>query len=141
MRYSEPATRRFPRILVAGLLVVVFALGYAVVAASSPTSAAPSAIGQADGVLSDETLSTYGSEAAAARWVATPTASAHVSGKAVDLSVEAARWLSAHGATYGLCRIYGNEPWHYELRPRAVAHGCPPTYADPTRDPRMRGAQ
>ena len=26
---------------------------------------------------------------------------------------------------YGLCQIYGNEPWHYELRPDAVDHGCP----------------
>ena len=40
--------------------------------------------------------------------------------------------------TYGLCRIYGNEPWHYELRPDAVDHGCPPMYADPTHDPRMQ---
>ena len=50
----------------------------------------------------------------------------------------AAAWLSAHGAAYGLCQIYGNEPWHYELRPEAVDHGCPPTYADPTHDPRMQ---
>ena len=39
---------------------------------------------------------------------------------------------------YGLCQIYGNEPWHYELRPEAVDHGCPPMYADPTHDPRMQ---
>ena len=39
---------------------------------------------------------------------------------------------------YGLCQIYGNEPWHFELRPDAVDHGCPPTYADPTHDPRMQ---
>src|SRR4051812_15319576 len=23
--------------------------------------------------------------------------------------------------------------WHYELRPEAIAHGCPPIYADPRR--------
>ena len=39
---------------------------------------------------------------------------------------------------YGLCQIYGNEPWHYELRPEAIDHGCPPMYADPTHDPRMQ---
>jgi hypothetical protein len=38
---------------------------------------------------------------------------------------------------YGLCQSYGNEPWHYELRPDAVDDGCPPIYADPTEDPRM----
>ena len=80
----------------------------------------------------------YGSEEQAARWVATPGTSAHVSGDAVDLGSAAAAWLSAHGAAYGLCRIYGNEPWHFELRPEAVDHGCPAMYADPTHDPRMQ---
>jgi zinc D-Ala-D-Ala carboxypeptidase len=37
-----------------------------------------------------------------------------------------------------LCQIYSNEPWHYELRPEAIDHGCPPMYADPTQDPRMQ---
>src|SRR5439155_1280350 len=72
-----------------------------------------------------EAVAKYGSEAEAARWVATPDTSAHVSGDAVDLGAGAASWLSAHGAAYGLCQIYGNEPWHYELRPEANAHGCP----------------
>jgi hypothetical protein len=86
-----------------------------------------------------EAISKYGSEAEATRWVATPGTSAHVSGDAVDIGPSgAAAWLSEHGAEYGLCRIYGNEPWHYELRPEAIAHGCPPTYADPTHDPRMQ---
>ena len=86
-----------------------------------------------------EAVAKYGSEAEAARWVATPDTSAHVSGDAVDIGPsDAAAWLSAHGAAYGLCQIYGNEPWHYELRPEAVAHGCPPMYADPTHDPRMQ---
>jgi zinc D-Ala-D-Ala carboxypeptidase len=85
-----------------------------------------------------EAISKYGSEAEATRWVATPNTSAHVSGDAVDIGPAAATsWLSAHGAAYGLCRIYGNEPWHYELRPEAIDHGCPPMYADPTQDPRM----
>jgi D-alanyl-D-alanine carboxypeptidase len=81
-------------------------------------------------------ISQYGSAAEAARWVASPDTSAHVSGDAVDLGRDAAAWLSEHGAAYGLCRTYGNESWHYELRPEAVDQGCPPTFADPTHDPR-----
>jgi zinc D-Ala-D-Ala carboxypeptidase len=89
--------------------------------------------------LRREAIAKYGSEAQAARWVATGTTSAHVSGDAVDIGpAQATPWLSAHGAAYGLCRIYGNEPWHYELRPEAIEHGCPPMYADPTHDPRMQ---
>jgi D-alanyl-D-alanine carboxypeptidase len=86
-----------------------------------------------------EAISEYGSEAAAARWVATPDTSPHVSGDAVDIGPsDATAWLSEHGAAYGLCQIYGNEPWHYELRPEAIDHGCPAMYADPTQDPRMQ---
>ncbi|MEA2471723.1 MAG: hypothetical protein QOE38_2722 [Thermoleophilaceae bacterium] len=89
--------------------------------------------------LRREAIAKYGSEAEAARWVATGTTSPHVSGDAVDIGPSAAAaWLSAHGAAYGLCRIYGNEPWHYELRPEAVDHGCPGVYDDPTHDPRMQ---
>jgi zinc D-Ala-D-Ala carboxypeptidase len=89
--------------------------------------------------LRSAAVSTYGSEEQAARWVATPETSAHVSGHAVDIGPAAARaWLSAHGVEYGLCQIYRNEPWHFELRPEAVHHGCPPMYADPSHDPRMR---
>ena len=89
--------------------------------------------------LRREAVSDYGSEAEAARWVATPNTSAHVSGDAVDIGPsDAAAWLSEHGVAYGLCRVYGNEPWHFELRPDAIGNGCPPTYADPTQDPRMQ---
>ena len=84
-------------------------------------------------------VSTYGSESAAARWVATADTSPHVSGEAVDIGKdEATAWLSRHGAKLGLCQIYGNEPWHYELRPAAREGRCPPMYADPTHDPRMQ---
>jgi D-alanyl-D-alanine carboxypeptidase len=89
--------------------------------------------------LLHEAVSKYGSEEEAARWVATPNTSAHVSGDAVDIGhFDATAWLSEHGAEYALCQIYGNEPWHYELRPEASDHGCPPMYADPTHDPRMQ---
>ena len=209
MSYRAPArttTRRIPRILVAGLLVVIAAivgaLGYQSLASSSSTAASPidvlrsehrGALGEADGAVPDgttvfddevpavanldpallgalrraatdaaddgveffvdsgwrspeyqeqllhEAVAEYGSEEEAARWVATPNTSAHVSGDAVDIGPsDATAWLSEHGAGYGLCQIYGNEPWHYELRPEAVDHGCPPMYADPTHDPRMQ---
>ena len=84
-------------------------------------------------------ISEYGSEAEAARWVGTANTSAHVSGDAVDIGpFDAMAWLSEHGAHYGLCQIYRNEPWHYELRPEAASRRCPRMYADPTRDPRMQ---
>ncbi|MFE5009108.1 M15 family metallopeptidase [Streptomyces sp. NPDC056696] len=86
-----------------------------------------------------EAVSKYGSEAEAARWVATAATSPHVSGDAVDIGhSDTTTWLSDHGAEYGLCQIYKNEPWHYELRPEAIDDGCPRMYADPTQDPRMR---
>ena len=89
--------------------------------------------------LRREAVAKYGSEAEAARWVATGTTSPHVSGDAVDIGpADATAWLSVHGAAYGLCRIYANEPWHYELRPDAIAHGCPAMYADAAEDPRMQ---
>ncbi len=86
-----------------------------------------------------EAVSEYGSEEEAARWVATAETSAHVSGDAVDIGhSDATAWLSEHGAEYSLCQIYGNEPWHYELRPGAIDQGCPAMYADPTHDPKMQ---
>jgi len=89
--------------------------------------------------LFQQAVAKYGSEREAARWVSTPARSAHVSGDAVDIGPsDATAWLSEHGAAYGLCQIYRNEPWHFELRPRAVGHGCPPRYDDPTQDPRMK---
>jgi D-alanyl-D-alanine carboxypeptidase len=89
--------------------------------------------------LFEDAVRTYGSPREAARWVAPPETSAHVSGDAVDVGPSAAdRWLSRHGATYGLCQIYRNEPWHYELRPDAQSHGCPRMYADASEDPRLQ---
>ena len=86
-----------------------------------------------------QAVSTYGSDEAAARWVATAATSPHVSGHAVDIGhSDAMAWLSEHGAEYGLCQIYRNEPWHYERRAQATDRGCPRMYANPTFDPRMR---
>jgi D-alanyl-D-alanine carboxypeptidase len=217
--YSAPArttTRRTPRSLVAGLLVVIAAiigaLGYQSLRPSSSTATSPiaagplaprpqdglrsehsGALGEADGLVPDgvtvfddaypavvnldpdllralrqaatdaagdgvefyvdsgwrsrkyqeqlleQAISKYGSKEEAARWVATPNTSAHVSGDAVDIGhSDATAWLSQHGAQYGLCQIYSNESWHYELRTGAIEHGCPAMYADPTHDPRMQ---
>ena len=60
-----------------------------------------------------------------------------MSGDAVDIGrSDATAWLSEHGAEYGLCQIYANEPWHYELRPEAVDRAARPCTPTP---PRIRG--
>lgn len=90
--------------------------------------------------LLDDAVEEYGSRAEAARWVATPETSAHVSGEAADVGEFAAViWIGEHGHRFGLCRVYENEPWHVEYRPEAPVDGCPPVYRDPTEDPRMQG--
>jgi zinc D-Ala-D-Ala carboxypeptidase len=89
--------------------------------------------------LFDEAVAQYGSAATAARWVAPPGTSVHEAGDAADIGPDAAAaWLARHGAAYGLCQIYANERWHFELRPGAAKHGCPAMYVDPTHDPRLR---
>jgi LAS superfamily LD-carboxypeptidase LdcB len=85
-----------------------------------------------------DAVAKYGSEKEAARWVAPPDMSSHVSGDAVDIGPShATAWLSKHGAEYRLCQTYRNEPWHFELRPEATDHACPSMYADPRHDPRF----
>ncbi|RDH79407.1 peptidase M15 [Mycolicibacterium moriokaense] len=59
---------------------------------------------------------TYGSVAAAQQFVASPETSQHVVGKAVDVGpVEADNWMIRNGPRFGLCQIYANEIWHFEL--------------------------
>jgi hypothetical protein len=63
-----------------------------------------------------EAVSRYGSEQEALRYVSTPDTSAHVTGDAVDIGpTDADDWLSRHGADYGLCQVFANEIWHFEL--------------------------
>ncbi|WIE65676.1 M15 family metallopeptidase [Curtobacterium sp. MCLR17_036] len=89
--------------------------------------------------LLDDAVTEYGSREEAARWVSTPQTSLHVRGEAVDIGDwDAAAWLQEHGAAYGLCQIYTNEAWHFELRSAAPSEGCPQMYVDPTSDPRMQ---
>jgi hypothetical protein len=42
--------------------------------------------------------------------------------------VDADYWLIANGARFGLCRIYANELWHFELATDALGN-CPPLLA------------
>ncbi|MCA5894172.1 M15 family metallopeptidase [Isoptericola sp. NEAU-Y5] len=86
-----------------------------------------------------DAIAEYGSVEEAARWVATAETSPHVHGDAIDVGLwDATAWLAERGAAYGLCQIYGNEPWHYELRPDAADHGCPAMYPDASHDPRLQ---
>ncbi|TQJ29999.1 M15 family metallopeptidase [Microbacterium sp. SLBN-146] len=66
--------------------------------------------------LLDEAIVTYRSEAEAMKLVQTPEKSKHVTGEAVDVGpTDANSWMSIHGAEYGLCQVYANEMWHFEL--------------------------
>jgi hypothetical protein len=76
--------------------------------------------------LFNDAVRTYGSKDIAQQYVASPDTSRHVMGKAVDVGpAEADKWLIANGSRFGLCQIYANEIWHFEL---AADHGgqCPP---------------
>lgn len=76
--------------------------------------------------LLDDAVITYGSMAAARQYVQTPNRSMHVLGEAVDMGgVGADQWLIANGARFGLCQIYANELWHFELATDAAGN-CPP---------------
>jgi D-alanyl-D-alanine carboxypeptidase len=76
--------------------------------------------------LLDAAVAQYGSLAAARQYVQTPEASKHVIGEAVDVGGAGAdQWLIANGARFGLCRIYANELWHFELATDAAGN-CPP---------------
>ncbi|MDR2347090.1 MAG: M15 family metallopeptidase [Bifidobacteriaceae bacterium] len=89
--------------------------------------------------LLDQAVATYGSVSEAERWVAPADKSLHVSGDAVDIDgANSQAWLAEHGASYGLCLVYQNEPWHFELRPEAATLGCPALYQDAAHDPRLQ---
>jgi D-alanyl-D-alanine carboxypeptidase len=75
--------------------------------------------------LFDDAVVQYGSADIASQYVASPQVSKHVIGKAVDVGPAADDWLLRNGAAFGLCQIYANEIWHFEL---ASDYGgvCPP---------------
>jgi D-alanyl-D-alanine carboxypeptidase len=58
----------------------------------------------------------YGSAEEASKWVKHGDQSKHVRGEAVDISTaDAMDWLVRFGGEFGLCQIYANESWHFEL--------------------------
>lgn len=76
--------------------------------------------------LFDDAVAQYGSADIASQYVASPRVSKHVIGEAVDVGPAGADgWLIRNGPTFGLCQIYANETWHFEL---ASDYGgvCPP---------------
>ncbi|WP_433715571.1 M15 family metallopeptidase [Nocardia sp. CA-084685] len=80
--------------------------------------------------LWDEGVRTYGSPDQARRWVLPPNESTHVQGRAIDVGPRAgAQWLEANGNRWGLCRIYQNEWWHFELA-TGPGGACPALRAD-----------
>ena len=59
----------------------------------------------------------YGSEEEAEKWVKRGSDSAHVRGEAVDIADAGAMdYLNRYGSAWGLCQVYANEAWHFELR-------------------------
>ncbi|MGU3500266.1 M15 family metallopeptidase [Mycobacterium sp. C31M] len=80
--------------------------------------------------LLEDAILTYGSFAAARQYVQLPEHSRHVVGAAVDIGgAGAAQWMTANGPRFGLCQIYANETWHFELA--TDLHGaCPPLLAN-----------
>jgi D-alanyl-D-alanine carboxypeptidase len=76
--------------------------------------------------LLDEATTTYGNAEAASQFVASPETSMHVLGRAVDVGPPTAdAWMSGNGSRFGLCQIYANEIWHFELAVDAQSN-CPP---------------
>lgn len=72
----------------------------------------------------------YGSPEAASEFVASPGVSRHVVGAAVDIGGDgASEWMIRNGSRFGLCQIYANENWHFELATDA-AGTCPPLRAN-----------
>ncbi|GAB2495699.1 M15 family metallopeptidase [Promicromonospora xylanilytica] len=76
--------------------------------------------------LLDQAVRKHGGLEEARKVVATPETSAHVSGEAVDIGpTEGDYWLIEHGTDYGLCQVYSNEIWHFELLTEPGGT-CPP---------------
>lgn len=80
--------------------------------------------------LIDEAVAEHGSVAEAHKFVLPPGRSAHVTGTAIDVGGQkAAAWLAEHETTFGLCRTYANEWWHFELV-GAIGETCPAMHPD-----------
>ncbi|MFP3466571.1 M15 family metallopeptidase [Leifsonia sp. SIMBA_070] len=72
-----------------------------------------------------QAVTKYGSEEEAVKWVKRGRDSAHVRGEAVDIADAGAMdFLNRFGNEWGLCQVYANEAWHFELR-TAPGGVCP----------------
>ena len=83
--------------------------------------------------LYQRAIKTYKSADEAIKWVLPSDLSRHPWGLALDVNLNhdksGASWLEANGATFGLCRVYVNEWWHFE--PLTAPGGiCPPLLPD-----------
>jgi hypothetical protein len=83
--------------------------------------------------LYQRAIKTYKSADEAIKWVLPENLSRHPWGLALDVNLNhdksGASWLEANGATFGLCRVYENEWWHFE--PLTAPGGiCPPLLPD-----------
>ncbi len=80
--------------------------------------------------LFEQAVAQYGSEEEARRWVKPADQSHHVTGQAVDVATaDAMDWLNRFGAAHGLCQIYANEAWHFEVV-EGVTEQCPEQLLD-----------
>ncbi|WP_150252316.1 M15 family metallopeptidase [Nocardiopsis deserti] len=80
--------------------------------------------------LLDEAVLNHGSREEARRLVSTPEESRHVTGDAIDIGpTDAADWLVRRGSAYGLCQVYANEMWHFELLTEPGGN-CPDLLSD-----------
>jgi len=83
--------------------------------------------------LFNDAVKKYGSESEASKWVLPKEISHHPWGIAIDVNYpgdrKAVKWLEENGSTFGLCRVYENEWWHFEP---VIAPGehCPPMMAN-----------
>ncbi|NUR57136.1 MAG: peptidase M15 [Catenulispora sp.] len=73
-----------------------------------------------------------GSTQAAREHALPPNESAHVGGYAIDVvPAAAASWLEESKGSYGLCRRYANEAWHFEYQASYKQSGCPALLSHP----------
>ncbi len=80
--------------------------------------------------LLDDAIRLYRDEDHARTLVATPENSRHVTGDAVDIGpTDGYSWMNIHSTEFGLCQVYANEMWHYELLTEPGGE-CPPMKQD-----------
>jgi LAS superfamily LD-carboxypeptidase LdcB len=81
----------------------------------------------------DDYAEQYG-EQVAEQLVLPPNKSAHVVGIAIDVQpADGYRWLQNTAGSLGFCRMYDNEPWHFEFNPAYTHTGCPDRLPEPPR--------